>query len=276
MHGGFGTVEYKLVSVIMGIYNCCDTLKEAVECIINQTYTHWELIMCDDASTDNTYEIAEQYASLYPERIVLLKNEKNYGLNYTLNRCLKIAKGEFIARMDGDDLCAVTRFQEELEVFEQEKNIDIVSTGMEYFDEKGVWGKILKKEYPDKNDFLTETPFCHAPCMVRKKAYDTVNGYSESKYLLRVEDYHLWLKMIQAGFKGKNIQKCLYQMRDDREAFSRRKFRYRINEVYVRMLAVKQLHLAFYGYILALKPLLVGILPQAVYNYLHRKRLKQN
>ena len=64
MRGGFGTVEYKLVSVIMGIYNCCDTLKEAVECIINQTYTHWELIMCDDASTDNTYEIAKQYASL--------------------------------------------------------------------------------------------------------------------------------------------------------------------------------------------------------------------
>ena len=144
---------------------------------------------------------------------------------------------------------------------------------MKYFDESGVWGKVLKKEYPNKMEFLIETPFCHAPCMVRKKAYDAVGGYSEAKRLLRVEDYHLWMKMMEAGFKGKNIQKCLYQMRDDRNAFSRRKFRYRINEAYVRCLAVKHLKLPFYGYIYALRPLAVGMLPPAVYKFLHKKRL---
>lgn len=273
MDGGSGIVEYKLISVIMGVYNCASTLEEAVNCIINQTYPKWELIMCDDASTDDTYTVAKKYAQMYPDKIFLLQNKKNHGLNYTLNKCLKSARGEFIARMDGDDLCSRDRFAQEIEVFEKEPEISIVSTGMQYFDESGVWGQVLKKEYPDKMEFLNETPFCHAPCMVRKKAYDAVGGYSEAKRLLRVEDYHLWMKMMETGFKGKNIQKCLYQMRDDRNAFSRRKFRYRINEAYVRCLAVKHLKLPFYGYIYALRPLAVGMLPPAVYKFLHKKRL---
>ena len=266
-------MEYKLISVIMGVYNCAPTLEEAVNCIINQTYPKWELIMCDDASTDDTYTVAKKYAQMYPDKIFLLRNKKNHGLNYTLNKCLKFARGEFIARMDGDDLCSRDRFAQEIEVFEKEPEISIVSTGMQYFDESGVWGQVLKKEYPDKMEFLNETPFCHAPCMVRKKAYDAVGGYSEAKRLLRVEDYHLWMKMMEAGFKGKNIQKCLYQMRDDRNAFRRREFRYRINEAYVRCLAVKHLKLPFYGYIYALRPLAVGMLPPAVYKFLHKKRL---
>ena len=208
---------------------------------------------------------------MYPDKIFLLRNSKIVDLIIQLNKCLKIAHGEFIARMDGDDLCSRERFVQEIEVFEKEPKISIVSTGMQYFDESGVWGKVLKKEYPDKMEFLNETPFCHAPCMVRKKAYDTVGGYSEAKRLLRVEDYHLWMKMMEAGFKGKNIQKCLYQMRDDRNAFSRRKFRYRLNEAYVRCLAVKHLKLPFYGYIYALRPLAVGMLPPAVYKFCIRK-----
>ena len=273
MDGGFGIVEYRLISIIMGVYNCESTLDEAVNCIINQTYPKWELIMCDDASTDDTYAVAKKYAQMYPNKIFLLQNKKNQGLNYTLNKCLKVVHGEFIARMDGDDLCRRERFAQEIEVFEKEPEISIVSTGMQYFDENGGWGQVLKKEYPDKMEFLNETPFCHAPCMVRKKAYDAVGGYSEGKRLLRVEDYHLWMKMMEAGFKGKNIQKCLYQMRDDRNAFSRRKFRYRINEAYVRCLAVKHLKLPFYGYIYALRPLAVGMLPSAVYKFLHKRRL---
>ena len=68
------------------------------------TYPDWELIMCDDGSTDHTYAIAEKYKNAYPEKIQLLKNPSNKGLNYTLNRCLEVAKGEYIARMDGDDV----------------------------------------------------------------------------------------------------------------------------------------------------------------------------
>ena len=101
------------VSVIMGIYNCADTLPEAIDSLLAQTFTDWNLVMCDDGSRDATYEVAERYRRTYPERITLLKNEQNMGLNYTLNRCLSIADGVYIARQDGDDVSMPTRFEKE-------------------------------------------------------------------------------------------------------------------------------------------------------------------
>ena len=265
----------KKISVIMGIYNCADTLSEAIESIVKQTYDEWELIMCDDGSTDETVKIAEAYCEKFPDKIILLRNKKNKGLNYTLNRCLKEAQGEYIARMDGDDRCSPNRFEKEATVLENELGIDIVSSDMEFFDETGVWGRISHPEYPDKYSFIHESPFCHAPCMVRKEAYDKVNGYSVKKRLLRVEDYHLWMKMYMAGYKGKNIHEVLYQMRDDRNAYSRRKFKYRINEAYVKSLIVLNLKLPIYYLVFALRPIIVGMLPNALYDFLHKKRLQR-
>ena len=106
--------EKMMISIIMGIYNCAETLSDAIDSIIAQTYDNWELIMCDDGSTDNTYNIAQEYKERYPDKIVLLKNEKNMGLNYTLNKCLEVASGEYIARMDGDDISLPTRFEKEI------------------------------------------------------------------------------------------------------------------------------------------------------------------
>lgn len=257
----------------MGIYNCGDTLSEAIECIVHQTFADWELIMCDDGSNDDTYEIAISYKEKYPEKIIVLQNEKNRGLNYTLNKCLKQAKGKYIARMDGDDRCDKERFAIEINVLEKEPEIAIVSTDMEFFDESGVWGKISHPEYPVPEDFVKESPFCHAPCMVKREAYMKVKGYSVSDKLLRVEDYHLWIKMYKCGYRGKNIHKCLYQMRDDRNAYSRRSFKNRLNEYYVKRLAIRTFRLKKWNYLLALRPIIVGLLPNCVYDKLHKGRL---
>ena len=213
-----------LISIVSGIYNCENTLLAAIESILTQTFSDWEWILCDDFSSDNTYEIAKSFAEKYPEKIILLRNENNMGLNFTLNRCLEYAKGDFIARMDGDDLCYPERFEEEIKALNENPEISIVSTDMEFFDETGVWGRVSHPLFPVNRDFLNGSPFCHAPCMVRKEAYDAVGGYSVDEKLLRVEDYHLWIKMYAKGFKGMNIPKALYQMRDDRNAYKRRKF----------------------------------------------------
>lgn len=262
-----------LISVIMGIYNCESTLAEAIESILQQTIQDWELILCDDGSSDKTYFVAEKYQEQYSHKIILLRNAQNQGLNSTLNKCLKEASGTYIARMDGDDRCNPRRFEKELEVLEKEKDIAIVSTDMEFFDEGGIWGKISHPDYPEKKDFVKGSPFCHAPCMVRKEAYEKVKGYSVSEKLLRVEDYHLWVKMYKAGYKGKNIHECLYQMRDDRNAYNRRSFQNRINESYVRKLAIKTFHLPVFNYIFVLRPIVVGLMPNAVYDFMHKKHL---
>lgn len=266
--------DMSTVSVIMGIYNCADTLGEAIESIINQTFSDWELIMCDDGSQDDTLSVALSYREMFPGKIVVLKNEKNLGLNATLNKCLAIAKGKYIARMDGDDVCSPERFAKELVVLESEPEIAIVSTDMAYFDESGTWGKMSHPTYPQGIDFLYETPFCHAPCMVRKEAYDAVQGYSVDKKLLRVEDYHLWMKMYKAGYRGKNIGEILYSMRDDRNAYNRRKFKYRLNSAYVICLTIKELKLPIWGYARALRPIIVGLLPNFLYDKLHKWNLR--
>lgn len=264
----------KKISVIMGIYNCATTLKEALECIVQQSYTNWEVIMCDDCSIDNTIEVAELFVQKYPNKFFLLKNKKNCGLNFTLNKCLKKASGDYIARMDGDDLCSANRFEKELKVLEENNEITIVSSDMYFFDEKGVWGRTQVEARPSKESFLLGTPFCHAACMVRKEAYLAVDGYSVSDRLLRVEDYHLWLKMYAKGYKGMNIQEPLYSMRDNQAAQGRRKFKYRLNEAYVKYLAVKNLDLKKKNYIWCLRPIIIGLLPGSIYRTLHRNRLK--
>lgn len=261
------------ISIISGIYNCADTLEEAIDSILKQTVSDWEWILCDDGSTDETLKIALDYQKAYPGKFVVLRNEQNRGLNYTLNRCLREAKGTYIARMDGDDRCHPKRFAREMAVLDSMPHIDIVSTDMAFFDETGTWGLIVHPNEPEAKDFLRGSPFCHAPCMVRKRAFDLVGGYSDEKRLLRVEDYHLWLKMYAAGLKGRNIHETLYEMRDDRNAFARRKFRYRVNEAYVRLLAVRMLKLPIFGCVYALRPILVGLMPGWLYKMAHKRRL---
>ncbi len=262
------------ISILMGIYNCAATLPEAIDSILAQTYPNWELILCDDGSKDDTYAVAESYRSRYPEKIILIQNEKNMGLNHTLNHCLQHATGEFISRMDGDDLSMPTRFEKELNFLLENPQFAIVSTPMVYFDETGDWktGKCDCQE-PTPAMLVHGTIHCHAPCMLRANAMRQVGGYSVDKKLLRVEDWHLWLKLYAAGYRGYNLTEPLYKMRDDQAAASRRKFRYRFNESYISMLAVKTFRLPLWKYVYALRPILVGLLPMPVYNYLHRKKI---
>lgn len=261
------------ISVLMGIYNCADTLPAAVESILAQTYQNWELILCEDGSSDNTYAVARQLQRRCPEKIVLLKNEKNMGLNYTLNRCLKQATGTFVARMDGDDLCVPERFEKQLQALRENPDMAVVSCPMEYFDESGTWGVGTAIARPQPRDLLGGTPFCHAPCVVRRTAMEAVGGYTDDSKYLRVEDYDLWVKMYAAGYRGMNLETPLYRMRDDRDAQSRRKFRYRINEARVKAKAVRQLKMPVWCYAYALRPILVGLLPAPAYRLLHKKRL---
>lgn len=264
----------KLVSIIMGIYNCGDTLSEAIESLLKQTYTNWELIMCDDASKDNTYELAKSYENVYYPQIRVLKNEKNLGLNKTLNNCLKEVKGEYVARMDGDDVSAPERLEKEVDFLNNNLEYGFVSCLMLHFDEKGEWHGKKNPETPTLRELFKGGIFCHAPCMIRKEVYDAVGGYSEDKRLLRVEDFNLWHKIYAAGYKGYNIQQELYKMRDDREAFSRRTFKARMNGTYAVYLGYKMLNVPWYYIYLVVIDFFMNfiktIMPLNLYNYFHK------
>lgn len=258
------------VSVIIGIYNCAPFLQEALDSLYNQSYQDFEIILCEDGSKDDTYAIAAENAKAH-SNITLLRNEKNLGLNATLNKCLVAAHGEYIARMDGDDISLPTRFETEVKFLDEHPEYAIVTTPMKYFDEEGVFRVGKGGREPKLTDFPKSSPFCHAPCMVRKEAYDAVGGYTVSDRLLREEDYHLWIKMYVNGFRGYTLDEPLYMMRDDRNAYKRRSTKARVNEAYVKHLACKMLNLPFYYHVYCLKPLLLAITPEWLYNLMHRR-----
>ena len=263
------------VSVLMGIYNCADTLENAVNSIINQTYTNWELILCDDGSKDNTYEVAKRLKER-ESRIILLKNKENLGLNKTLNNCLKVATGNYIARMDGDDDCLPQRFEKQVDFLETHPDFDITSSTMIMFDDSGEWGRTTTVEYPTAENVVVGSPICHAGVMLRKSCIDAVGGYTEDKRMLRVEDVNLWIKLYANGSRCYNFQEPFYRMRNDSNAFSRRKYIYRINSAYVRLKGCKTLNLSIKYYILALNPLICGLVPARLRQFIRKYQNSRN
>lgn len=259
------------ISVLMGIYNCAPTLPEALDSLLAQTYQGFKIILCDDGSTDNTYDVAKQYADKHPN-IVLVRNDRNRGLNHTLNHCLRYADTEFVARMDGDDLSKPTRFEKEVAFLDAHPEYAVVSTAMEYFDEGGVFRVGRGKGEVRKEDFLAGSPVCHAPCMARTQVFKAVGGYSESDRLLRVEDYHLWFKIFAAGHKLYMLDEPLYAMRDDRNATIRRNWKNRRNECYVKWVGFRMIGLPLLSRVYCLRPLLIYLLPEWLYAYLHRMK----
>lgn len=269
------------VSIIMGIYNCEDTLSEAINSILEQTFLDWEFIMCDDGSTDNTLQIANDYAKRFPEKIVVIRNNCNCGLNYTLNHCLEYVRGEYIARMDGDDISLPERLQKENDFLDAHPEYAIVSSSMIFFDSGGDWGENRMIEIPQIRDFVFHAPFhCHAPCMIRKEAYMAVGGYTVDKRLLRFEDCNLWYKLYSKGYRGYNLQESLYKMRDDRAAYHRRTPSSRMRGVYVQYTGFHMVHmpLKYYPYLIVefLKSLLIVIIPERLYTALHKKKQQRS
>lgn len=262
----------KKVSVIMATYNCAPTVAASIDSILNQTYDNIEFIICDDGSTDNTYDVLQEYKSKYPDKIVLIKNEKNMKLQYTLNHCLKYVTGDYVARMDADDLSKPERFEKEVEFLQTHPEYDLVSTGTELSNGKEIVGNIIREEYPDKMTMTKSNAFSHATIMTYPYVYEKLGGYSLDKYAERVEDKDLWFRFFEAGFKGYGIQEVLYTVLEDDSAYKRRKYKYRINSLVIALRGYKRLNIPKKYWIKPFFPLVYGLLPTPIYRKIHLKK----
>jgi len=216
-------MEYGKISVIMGIYNCSSTLSQAIHSIINQTYKNWELIMCDDGSTDNTYEIANYYSIKYPRKIIIIRNETNKRLAYSLNHCLKYAKGYYIARMDADDISLPSRFEKQISYLVDNPDCDLVGTAMQRFNNThGLADIIFAANNPNYYTLRKTPPFHHATILCYKRVYDMLGGYTVDNRTNRAQDYDLWFRFYYSGFRGDNLKEPLYLVREDHSSIRRR------------------------------------------------------
>lgn len=250
-----------MVSIIMGVYNGADTLGEAIESIINQTYRDWELIICNDCSTDNSYEVMQYYAKR-DARIRIIQNEYNCGLAASLNHCLEIVQGEFIARMDCDDLSSPERLERQVDFLEHHSEYELVGTFMQAFDETGKLNIVSNKLCPTKYDLPKGAPFSHATILIRTHALKWLNGYYISKHTIRTEDVDLWYRFFAAGFCGANLPEPLYWVRMDASAYKRRKLKYMLHASYIIWYGCDMVNLPFYYKIYCIKPLLSWVFPR--------------
>lgn len=249
-------------SIITGAYNIgsCKYFDKSITSILNQTYTDFEFIICDDGSTDNTYHLLEQYAKK-DSRIILLKNEKNLGLAASLNKCLSIAQGEFIARHDCDDYCDPQRIEKQIAYLKEHTDISVLGTQSYLFDENGVWGKDRFPLQITNKDFLFTSPYRHGSVVFRKDALLKAGGYRVCKQTYRCEDYDLFMHM-QTFCKGATLDEYLYYFCEDQNTQKRRKYKYRLDEAKVRYRGFKKLGLLPKAIPYVIKPLIVGLMPK--------------
>lgn len=186
-----------LVSVLLPCYNAEQYVEETIDSLLKQTYSNFEIIALNDCSTDKTLAILNELAKK-DNRIKVFNNEQNLKLIKTLNKGIELCNGEFIARMDSDDIALPRRFEKQVSFFQENPDHDIVSTQFSTF--KTGSDKLSPHSNPIRNEelqayLLFKSGICHPASMIRKTLFTELGFRFEEEYL-HVEDYALWSKAI--------------------------------------------------------------------------------
>lgn len=254
-----------LLSVIMSLYNTPEyQLRKSIESILAQTYKNFEFIIINDGTKDEGVKVIESYKD---ERIKIIHNEKNIGLEKSLNKGINYANSDYIVRMDTDDISYPNRFEKQLTFLLTNPEYDIVASKADFFDDSGIFGSSNFSGEVKKNNLLFGNPFIHPSMIIRKKAIKEVGGYPLYR---RCEDYALVLSMYSFNFKGFIIDESLLMYRMDSKSYEKRLFKHRITELRVRMKYFKKLNIRWYEYFYVFKPILSAIIPNKIISKYHR------
>lgn len=229
-----------LVSVIMPVYNCEAYVEEALASVQNQTYTNLEIIVVDDCSTDRSWEIIQRLAK-NDTRIHPFKNKENLKIVGTLNFAISKSKGEYLARMDGDDRRRPKSIQQQISFLQAHPDVIMVGGSVTFCDDK--MQPVNRRYYPISDEDIRAkifrySPFCHASIVVRSDVLEK-NPYKFNW----AEDYDLYFRLAKKG-KLANLSHDLYEVRTHKASVSRSKTRYQEKlTLYIRLRAVFE-----YGY----------------------------
>ena len=201
------------ISVLMPVYNGGDFVSEAIASILDQTFDNIELIAVDDASTDGSLKILEDY-SKKDGRIKVIKNKENMGLTRSLIRAVGMADGKYIARQDSDDISLPQRLEKQLGFLKHNPSYGAIGTSAHIIDKNG---DIIKNANVPNTWFMTKqilrfgNCFVHGSMMIRKDVYLRAGGYREAFSV--GQDFDLWLRISRLA-KLKNLRERLYQWRE--------------------------------------------------------------
>ena len=198
------------ISVVMPVYNGGVFLREAIESILTQTYTDFEFIIINDGSTDGSLTIMREYEAR-DARIHVI-DQKNAGIVCALNAGIQASRGEYIARMDADDISLPKRFEKQLQYIERE-HASMCGTWAIAIDSEG--RELYMMKYPKKRwcantwYLIRGNPFIHPTVLIKKSVLDAVGGYRPYKH---IEDYELWTRIVPM-YVSVNMTEVLYKYR---------------------------------------------------------------
>jgi glycosyltransferase involved in cell wall biosynthesis len=192
-----------LISIILPTYNGSEKIARAISSVIAQSYSNWELLVISDGSVDNTASLVESFSAHDP-RIIFVANERNLGIQKTLNKGVAMSKGIYIARIDDDDeWVEPTKLAAQIDFLEKNPGYVLVGTDAIVADENGnrlSVNVMPKTDEKIRSVFLSKNCFSHSTILVKKDVLIAAGGYSEKKENLHVEDYDLWMSV---GIRGK-------------------------------------------------------------------------
>ena len=198
------------ITVLMVVYNAEAFLREAVDSILAQTFSDFELLVVVDGSTDSSVEILESYDD---DRIVRLRNETNLGQPRARNRGLEVARGRYVAVMDGDDVAEPERLARQLSYLEGLPRVTVLGTWVTSIDENG------REIGPDHTptdpaslawEFCWDCPLYHPTVMMRPGPIRALGGYDQRYWT--AQDYDLWTRALMAGLRIDNLAEPLLRL----------------------------------------------------------------
>ena len=220
------------ITVLMPVYNGGKYLNDAIESVLNQSFSDFEFLIINDGSTDNSEGVIKKYQQ-QDTRIVYIKNEENIGLQKTLNKGLSFSKTDFLARMDSDDIwCDKDKLQKQFDFLKKNPDHALVGTAMETMDEKGSKLQTIKFKESDneiRNVILFSSQFAHPSVMISERALDEIGFYATDNKYKNVEDYELWLR-IGTKYKFANLPDVCLRYRIHSSSVSmQNQFKHRID-----------------------------------------------
>jgi glycosyltransferase EpsE len=259
-----------LVSVIMSVYNSSSYMEYAIQSILDQTYTNFEFLIMDDGSLDESLTILQRYEKKDP-RIRVYKNKTNCGLTASLNKLIKKTHGDFIARMDSDDISIKTRLEKQVRYFQTDSNLDILGTFAEDIDKNSHVTRKRKMPVKDreiKRMLPVINPLNHPSVMFKKSIISKIGYYNEK--FRTTQDYDLWFRAAAAGLRFYNIPEFLIQYRVDNNYMTKKAWKYRWTELKIRLAGYKTIKLPFYKWGYLFIPLILGIAPEYLFSLLKK------
>lgn len=264
------------VTVLMSVYNSGKYLREAIDSVLVQTFTDFEFLIINDGSTDKTQEILESYR----DTRIRLFNQNNMGLTRSLNKGIQLSRGEYIARMDADDIALPERLRKQVKFLDEYPEIGAV--GSFHREVNQILQIEIVKEFPTEDStikriLIKKNPISHPTAMIRRSVFEKTGLYNEGEKCKYIEDYELWFRLAKT-YKLANIPETLVIKRFIPTSISTIHDTMQLeNVIHLRMKMIEEEMYPWWCRVYLIKPFLACKTPEKLRNvirkYLFRNRM---